>query len=294
MKTRLVETVRTAAFSVDVEDWYHILEAEGAPPMAEWDALPSRVERGFMRLLDLFSEKGVSVTCFFLGWVAERHPHLVREAFTRGHEIGSHGHSHRLVHAMGADSFREDAIRSRQVLEDLIGEPVRWHRAAGFSVTADTPWFFEELARAGHTHDSSVFPAAHGHGGLSGAPVAPHRISTSAGDIVEFPMSVVSVLGRPMCFFGGGYLRVSPYLLVRSMARRVIAEGRPVAFYLHPREVDPGHPRLALSAKRRLKSYTCIDGTHAKIARLLDDLPVTTFGACLANTSSGGGVHAND
>ncbi|MAE71956.1 MAG: polysaccharide deacetylase family protein [Gemmatimonadetes bacterium] len=293
MKTEVLKTAGGAAFSVDVEDWFHLLEVENAPAAADWDDLPSRVERGFMRLLDLFSQKGVSVTCFFLGWVAERHPHLVREAWARGHEIGSHGHRHRLVCSMGADLFHDDALRSRHVLEDLIGEPVRWHRAAGFSVTENAPWFFEELARTGYTHDSSVFPAAHGHGGLPGAPVAPHRIATPAGKIIEFPVSVVSVLGRPLCFFGGGYLRVSPYLLVRSMARRVIAEGRPVAFYLHPREVDPGHPRLPLSAKRRFKSYTCIDGTYLKVSRLLDDFPVTTFGACLAGTSAGGAARAN-
>ena len=95
--------------SVDVEDWFHILEAASAPDISQWDSLPSCVERNFRKLLDLFSEKNVRVTCFFLGYVAERYPHLVTEALNRGHEIASHGYSHRLIYTMSPQAFLEDA-----------------------------------------------------------------------------------------------------------------------------------------------------------------------------------------
>ena len=84
--------MQTSIFSVDVEDWFHILDVPSAPPISEWASLPSRVEMNFTRLLDLFDEKNVSVTCFFLGWVGEKFPHLVKEAASRGHEVASHGY----------------------------------------------------------------------------------------------------------------------------------------------------------------------------------------------------------
>ncbi len=184
--------VTESVFSVDVEDWFHILDIPSAPPIAEWDSLPSRVESNFRRLLDIFSRKRVRVTCFFLGWIAERYPHLVKEAASRGHEIASHGYAHRLVYEMTAGEFREDALRSRLLLEDIGGRPVRGYRSAGFSTTERTPWFFEELAAAGYSYDSSVFPVRHGHGGMHGAPRTPHVDTSGQSGIVEFPISVAN------------------------------------------------------------------------------------------------------
>jgi polysaccharide deacetylase family protein (PEP-CTERM system associated) len=264
-------------FSVDVEDWFHILDIPGAPQLPDWNGLPSRVERNFSRLLDLFSEKKVNVTCFFLGWVAERFPHLVREAAARGHEIASHGYAHRLVYELTRDEFHQDALRTRKLLEDIAGVPVAGYRSAGFSVTDRTLWFFETLVDAGYTYDSSLFPTPRGHGGMRTEVRAPHWIRSNSKSILEFPITLTNLLGKPLCFFGGGYLRLYPYWLIRRMTREVLREGRPVVFYIHPREIDPEHPRLPMPAKRRFKSYVNLSTTEDKLIRIFDDFPVTTF-----------------
>ena len=106
-------------FTIDVEDWFHILDLPGGPELSAWSGLESRVERNFRTLLDLADEHGARTTCFFLGWVAERHPDLVREAHQRGHEIASHGYAHRLIYEMTPGEFRADPERSRKLLEDL-------------------------------------------------------------------------------------------------------------------------------------------------------------------------------
>jgi len=266
-----------SVLSVDVEDWFHILDI-GGPSVEEWPALPSRVEATFGKTLDLLAAHRARVTCFFLGWVGERFPHLVRAAAAAGHEIASHGYAHRLVYEMSPAEFRADAERARRTLEDAAGAPVAGYRAAGFSVTGATPWFYEELAAAGYRYDSSIFPAPRGHGGLPGARREPHRVRLDSGrSVVEFPISVAGVLGRPLCFFGGGYLRLSPYWLTRHMGRRVLAEGRPLIFYVHPREVEPSVPRLPMPPLRRFKSYVNVRGTASKIGKLLGDFPVRPF-----------------
>lgn len=264
-------------FSVDVEDWFHILDLESAPAVEEWAALPSRVEKNFMRLLDLFSEAGCTVTCFFLGWVAERFPHLVREAQRRGHEIASHGYAHRLVFGLNREEFFEDAAVSRKILEDLTGEPVIGYRAAGFSITENTGWFAEKLIEAGYLYDSSVFPAARQHGGMKHGCDSPYFIGEASKGLLEFPMTVGRMLGLRFCFCGGGYLRLFPLAFVRQMANRVLAEGRPVIFYVHPREIDPSHPRLPMPPLRRFKSYVNLRTTETKIRKLLGEFEVTSF-----------------
>src|SRR5579863_4223694 len=228
-------------FSVDVEDWFHILDVPAAPRIEEWARLPSCVEANFRRLLDLFEDANAHVTCFFLGWVADRFPHLVKECVSRGHEVASHGWAHRLVYEMSRDQFQEDARKSRELLEGLAGTRVRGYRASGFSVTEQTPWFFEELAKAGYEYDSSVFPAARSHGGMVNGQRAPYQIGLNGRKLLEVPVTVADFAGTPMCFFGGGYLRLFPYWLIRKKAQQVLDAGRPVVFYIHPREIDPGH-----------------------------------------------------
>lgn len=269
--------VMKCVFSVDVEDWFHILDVPSTPEMAEWGSLPSRVERNFRVLLDTFEHKGVSVTCFFLGWIAEKFPSLVKEAARQGHEIASHGYAHKLTYQMTPDAFYEDALRSKKILEDIAGRPVWGYRSAGFSVTHDTDWFFDKLIEAGYLYDSSVFPAERGHGGMADEKREPFWITRASGQLFEFPLSIAGVMGKSLCFFGGGYLRLFPYPVIRRMTRRVLSEGRPVVFYIHPREIDSDHPRLPMNWKRQFKSYVNLKSTMPKIQSLLADFPMTSF-----------------
>lgn len=264
-------------FSVDVEDWFHILDVPSAPDLAEWGSLPSRVERNFRELLETFKQKEVSVTCFFLGWVAERFPSLVKEAASQGHEVASHGYAHKLTYQMTPEAFYQDAVRSKKILEDTVGHAVWGYRSAGFSVTHNTDWFFDKLIEAGYLYDSSVFPAQRGHGGMAGERRAPFWITRPNGRLFEFPVSVAEVMGKPVCFFGGGYLRLFPYPVIRTMTRRVLSEGRPVIFYIHPREIDPKHLRLPMNWKRRFKTYFNLKSTMPKIQNLLNEFPMTSF-----------------
>jgi polysaccharide deacetylase family protein (PEP-CTERM system associated) len=269
-------------FSIDVEDWFHILDLPSTPAISEWGQLPSRVEKNFLQLLDIIGERNVQTTCFFLGWVGERFPHLVREARARGHEIASHGYSHELVYRMTPVQFLHDASKAKRILEDVSGSAVSGYRSSGFSVTKDTPWFFDTLMEAGYRYDSSVFPAPRGHGGIATKQYAPYRVSDDRNGLVEFPVTVAGVFGRPVCFFGGGYLRLFPYFVVKRMARKVIQEGRPVVFYVHPREIDPAHPRLPMNLARKFKSYVNLSTTEGKIRRLLSEFSFITFEDAMA------------
>jgi polysaccharide deacetylase family protein (PEP-CTERM system associated) len=278
---RYFASMHPSVFTVDVEEWFHILDVPSTPPLGQWDKLPSRVEASFRSMLDVFAEKQVRTTLFFLAWVAERYPHLVKEAVAGGHEVASHGYAHELVYRQDRATFLADITKAKHIIEQAAGAEVRGYRAPGFSVTRETPWFFDAVAEAGYKYDSSIFPGERGHGGLPGAEPVAHRIRTAHGDLVEFPISLSSLFGKPMYFFGGGYLRFFPYRMIRAKARQVLAEHRPVVFYLHPREVDPGHPRLRMSAKRRFMTYHNLPSTMPKMRRLFDDLPMTTFGALM-------------
>ena len=257
--------------TIDVEEWFNILDVPGEIPFEKWGEQENRLVPNMNRLLDLLRKYNVKATCFWLGFFAERYPDLVRRCAAEGHEIASHGYAHILAFKSGREKFREDITRSKSILEDIIQKPVLGFRAAGFSTTDDSRWVFDEIRQAGYLYDSSVFPASRDNGGMTSAPLGIHVIKTSAGDLLEIPQSMVTILGHRLNMFGGGYLRLFPYFIIKSGIKRLQNNNNPLVVYVHPREIDPDHPRLKMSAIRRFKSYVNLKTTYNKISCLCWD-----------------------
>lgn len=251
--------------TIDVEDWFHILETSVVPSIGHWSSLESRIERNLDKLLILLNSFSAKCTFFWLGWLAERHKNLVRECLRAGHEIASHGYGHVLAHEVGYQDFREDTLRSKVILEDITGVTIRGFRAAGFSTTKETDWAFDVIKEAGYQYDASVFPAPHAHGGMPDWLIGPHFIETQNGHLLEVPSSVVVILSHRISFFGGGYLRLAIKPMIRWGLKRLQAAGQPLVVYVHPREIDPDQPRLPLPAIRRFKSYVRLKSTLSKL-----------------------------
>src|SRR5262249_6034943 len=179
------------------------------------------------RVLALFAERGVRATFFTLGWVAERHPALVRRIVDQGHELASHGCAHVRADAQDEATFRADVRRSKRVLEDIGGVPVRGYRAASFSIGAANLWAFHVLAEEGYRYSSSVYPVRHDLYGMPSAPRFAFRMAELDG-FVELPISTVAWFGRKLPCGGGGYFRLLPYDVSRRMLQRVNRiDGRP-------------------------------------------------------------------
>jgi polysaccharide deacetylase family protein (PEP-CTERM system associated) len=264
---------RLNVLTIDVEDWFHILDSPASPDLARWSQLPLRLPQNMEILLQLLSDTHTTATFFWLGWMAERFPQLVRQCREEGHEIASHGYGHILAYKVGRDRFREDIQKTKTILEDLAGCPVKGFRAPGFGVTKNVPWAFDVIKKVGYEYDSSVFPASRGHGGMSTSPIGPYFIHTEYGMLPEIPMSVVNVFGRKLSLFGGGYLRLATKSMIRWGIRKLRETNQPLVVYIHPREVDPNHPRLPLSAVRKFKCYVNLKTTMPKLRWLCNTYP---------------------
>jgi polysaccharide deacetylase family protein (PEP-CTERM system associated) len=259
------------AFTVDVEDYFQVSAFEHDIERKCWDTYPCRVVDNTQRLLSMLTEYNVKATFFLVGWIAERHPQLVAEIRHAGHEIGSHSYWHRLVYRLTPDEFRQDLRRSRKVLEDILGEPIRVFRAPSFSITQRSRWALEILVEEGFSIDSSIFPIYHDRYGMPNANPAIHRLPTPAGLLWECPPSVVRVAGFNLPVSGGGYFRLYPGKLSIRWLRQVNQlAGRPFVFYLHPWEIDPGQPRLRAGSRlSRWRHYLNLHETESKLQRLL-------------------------
>jgi len=270
--------------SIDVEEWFHVLDVPGAPQPREWDALPRTVERNTRRLLEILADSNVKATFFVLGWVASRYPGLVQDISRAGHEIACHGDRHRLVYQQGRAGLEQDLRRARGSLQDLTGTPVIGYRAPGFSIGPRAPWAFDVIRQVGFLYDSSLFPARRVHGGAPQGVRGLHRIPVDDGRyMAEFPSSVIELGPVRVPFSGGGYLRLLPYGFIRWATRRMNAVGEPICVYLHPREIDPHHPRLEMSWKRSFQSYVNLRSTERKLRQLLTDFRFSPLADVLAD-----------
>ena len=256
------------AMTIDVEDYFQVEAFASTIERSDWESLPRRVERNTERLLQILNDGGAQATFFILGWVAERHPELVRRVVAAGHELASHGFGHIRVDSQSFDEFRQDIRRSKRVLEDLAGVPVRGYRAPTFSIGGSSKWAHAILGEEGYAYSSSVYPVKHD---LYGTPEAPRVPFSPVPGILEIPLTAVRMLGVDIPASGGGYFRLLPYSLTKGLlnhARRV--NHSPAVFYLHPWEIDPEQPRQQSAPwKSRFRHYLNLNRTEPRLRRLL-------------------------
>jgi polysaccharide deacetylase family protein (PEP-CTERM system associated) len=257
------------ALSVDVEDWFQVGAFETVIGRERWDSLERRIEGNGQAVIDLFAEAGVKATFFTLGWVAERHPALIRRAAEAGHEIASHGWDHQRVFNLGEEGFRADLKRAHAAIAEAAGVEPRGYRAPSFSIDARTPWAHRVLADEGYAYSSSVAPVVHDHYGWRDAPRFAHR-PLAGSDLIELPVTTVELAGRRMAAGGGGFFRLLPYRFSSWAIDRVNrADGRPAVFYFHPWEIDPGQPRVEGAPLRsRLRHYSRLSAMRPKLLKL--------------------------
>lgn len=265
------------SLTVDVEDYFQVSAFADSINQDQWDNHPLRVDKNTRRLLDLFDEHHIKATFFILGWVAEREKELVLEIARRGHEVACHGYSHQLVYNQSVDVFREETVRAKNILEDIVQQPIRGYRAASYSITKNSLWALDVLVESGFVYDSSIFPVRHDRYGMPDTPEHPYKLETAAGNsIIEFPLSTAKIINYRLPVAGGGYFRLYPYWLSRMGLKQINRQQRPFIFYLHPWEIDPEQPKISASRFSRFRHYNNLDKCEDRLQKLMSDFQFGT------------------
>ncbi|MEI6815941.1 MAG: polysaccharide deacetylase family protein [Bacteroidota bacterium] len=253
----------------DIEEWFHILDNESTKTEANWSTYETRIHKNMDRIFELLAEKNQSATFFCLGWIAKKHPDVIKRIDSLGYEIASHSLMHQLVYEQTPSAFEQDLEASTKTIEDAIGKKVTTYRAPGFSIMEENSWAFEILIKHGITIDSSIFPATRGHGGFASfGQATPCIINMKAGMLKEFPINLFHVLNKPFIFSGGGYFRLLPYPIIKRLTK----QSPYVMTYFHPRDFDGSQPMIKdLQMTRKFKSYYGLHGALHKLERWLSD-----------------------
>ena len=253
----------------DIEEHFQVSRFDSPIRRRHWGSFESRVTSNTCKLLDLLARHQTRATFFILGWVAERHPALIKQIVECGHEVASHGYAHELVTAQTPELFRADVKRAKQILEDLTGLPIHGYRAPGFTITRETLWALPVLAEEGFTYDSSIVPIRHDHCGIPGADPWPHLRQTASGPIWEIPPSTAKLGGLRLPIAGGSYFRLLPFALLHRLLKGIEKQGRPLMMYFHPWELDPHQPHMEGTFFSHLFHYRNLDQMEYRISSLM-------------------------
>jgi polysaccharide deacetylase family protein (PEP-CTERM system associated) len=270
------------ALTIDVEDYFQVSNFEHLVKKNDWDKYECRVVNNTRRILDILSANSTNATFFVLGWVAERFPELIREIDSKGHEIASHGYWHKLVYDMTKDEFKNDLVRSIQALEKVTGKKVLGYRAPSCSITKNSLWAIDILKECGIKYDSSVFPIYHGRCGIPSASRFIYKWYDSG--IPEFPFSTIKLLKNNIPVAGGGYFRLYPYWLTKWAISEINKSNSSAMVYIHPWEIDPEQPRMAIRGSYAFRHYVNLKHNEAKIKKLLRDFKFCTIESILKSS----------
>jgi len=262
-------------FTVDVEEHFQVQALAPYVDRGRWADLESRVERNTTRILDLLARHGARGTFFTVGWVAERHPALVKAIAAAGHELASHTWDHRRIPEQTPEAFRDSVRRTKALLEDLTGTPCIGFRAPSYSIVAGAEWALDVLIEEGYRYDSSLFPVTRPGYGYAGGRRDPYWLERASGRLAEVPPTTLRRLGVNLPAAGGAYFRLLPYRLVAAGLRDAARRGGPGTFYIHPWEVDPDQPRFPVPALTRVRHYGGLGRTAARLERLLSEFRFT-------------------
>jgi peptidoglycan-N-acetylglucosamine deacetylase len=258
------------ALSIDLEYWWSIELLKGRVPHEKDD----QVEESLRPIMALLEKYEVNATFFVLGSLAEKYPEVVAELHEMGHEIASHGYSHKTLYDMNESVFEEEIKKS---LSALGRYKPKGFRAPTFSLDNRTLWALGVLEKHGFTYDSSVFPIKTHLYGVPDAPLGMYKPSRdditkedANGKIIEIPMTVVKKIGKNVPISGGFYFRALPLWFLRSGIKKVNKE-RPAIIYLHPWETYDLTPRIRMSQTSRFITYCGIGSTLKKLDILLKE-----------------------
>ena len=264
-------------FTVDVEEYFQVVALAPYAPMSKWEGFESRVEASVDQLLELMARYDAVGTFFTVGWVAERHPAMVKRIAAAGHEVASHTYDHVRITHQTPDAFRESVRRTKRIIEDITGEPVLGFRAPSFSIVRGMEWALDILIEEGHRYDSSLFPVRREGYGYEGGGQDPYWLDRPAGRLWEVPPATLEFAGRLWPAAGGAYFRILHPGLVHAALRSAASRGALGTFYIHPWEWDPGQPRLHVPMLTRVRHYSGQSRTFARLERLLSSFSFTSI-----------------
>lgn len=270
-------------FTVDVEDYFHVEAFKKVIDSKDWDNYESRVVGNTSQILELLSINDVKATFFVLGWVAKRYPDLIKKIASAGHEVASHGMSHKTIYTQDPNEFYSETKDSKSLLEDLAQKPVLGYRAATYSITNRSLWALDILVELGFKYDSSIFPIKHDNYGIYNINMEPHIIKVNTGEIVEYPISVFELGKLRIPVAGGGYFRLWPYKFSKYALKR-INKKKEFVFYIHPWEIDLNQPVInAASALSKFRHYNNINKCESRLGSLFGDFSFGTMETALRN-----------
>jgi len=254
--------------TVDLEDWLQ----------STYDCtseITNYVYDNSLRLLDLLESVDVRATFFCLGKVVRKYPELISRIASAGHEIATHGLSHKSVKELGPEKFKAELSESIKLLEDICGQKVLGHRAPDFTIDLDTSWAFEIMREAGLLYDSSIFPIKGRRYGSPECRLAPFQIRKN---FWEIPLTAIEMAGRRFPVLGGGYFRLYPYFFSSYCLRKINNANRPAVLYIHPYEINSAEIKaLSVGFKTRIMQGLFRSRIYGRLETLCREYKFTTI-----------------
>jgi len=260
---------KTICLTFDIEDWFQSENLREKFPPDSWDDCEFRVEENTKKILKLLDKYEIKATFFILGWIAERLPKLVKEIYSKGHEIASHGYRHIMNSELTREEIFIDIQRSKNLLESIINDKIYGYRAPTFSITEDV---IDALKKHEFKYDSSYHPFSKNkrYGKIE---LEKDGYFYKKDKLLEIPLSVYKNNFFELPMAGGGYFRLYPYYFFKKIVNLYLRNNDFLIMYFHPWEFDPNQPKIKdIKFSYRFRHYVGLNSNYEKLDKLINYL----------------------
>ena len=225
------------ALCIDVDDLYTALvESFYTKNTTNIRKLPKYVNFEILKTLDYFDKLEIKATFFIPGHFLENFPSLVKEIYTRTHQVASHGMTHDFMDRVGVKKFKAEIKESRFRLEDIISDTIDTFKAPLWGISHQSLWVYDCLLEAGFKVDHSAMPVVKQALQVE----TPHNIPFYyQEELVIIPPTTIRILGKELPFCGGFYNAYIPYSIQRYYYNYMNSNNITFNYYCHPFEIFP-------------------------------------------------------
>ena len=224
---------KTAVFSIDVEEWYHLEYFKNS----KTDRKKSVMD-GLNTFIKIIDKHNIKASFFIVGELIKTLTNRILDLDKKGHDVGLHSYYHKRPIEQNINEFIKDTKDTISEMKAILPNNSFGYRSPCFAIDRKR---LNEIIDLGIKYDASKITQKehplYVNLDLDGFEKLEKDIYKK-NSFKVFEVSTIKFLGVNIPIAGGGYLRIIPWSLYIWLLKKYLKKSTFINFFIHPFELS--------------------------------------------------------